>query len=203
MTATPRLILASASPRRRELLDQLGIGHLVRPTDIQESPRPGEDPEAYVRRLAAEKSLDAIGRGSHDNLPVLAADTEVVLDSEIFGKPADAIHAQAMLSRLSGREHTVLSAVSLRTRERHWAALSVSRVRFRELSRDEIAAYWATGEPRDKAGAYAIQGLGALFVTRLIGSYSGVMGLPLRETGELLAHLGIHPLRSNLEDAGP
>ena len=108
-----------------------------------------------------------------------------------------------MLSRLSGREHTVLSAVSLRTLEQHWAALSVSRVRFRELSRDEMASYWAAGEPRDKAGAYAIQGLGALFVTRLIGSYSGVMGLPLLETGELLARLGIHPLRTIMENTGP
>lgn len=201
MTAPPSLILASASPRRRALLDQLGVGYLVRPADIAESPQAGEAPAAYVRRIAAEKSLAALGRESSDRLPVLAADTEVALDDEIFGKPADEAHAIAMLSRLSGREHTVLSAVSLRTHEQHWAALNISRVRFRELSRDEMAAYWATGEPRDKAGAYAIQGLGALFVTQLIGSHSGVMGLPLQETGELLAHLGIHPLRKLREDA--
>lgn len=202
MSPTPCLILASASPRRRELLDQLGIGYITRPADIVECPRSGEAPEAYVRRIAAEKSQAALALRS-DRLPVLAADTEVVLDGEIFGKPADEAQAIAMLSRLSGREHTVLSAVSLRTLEQHWAALSVSRVRFRALSRDELAAYWATGEPRDKAGAYAIQGLGALFVTRLIGSYSGVMGLPLLETGELLARLGIHPLRTIMENTGP
>jgi septum formation protein len=132
---------------------------------------------------------------------VLAADTEVVLDDEIFGKPIGFEQARAMLSRLSGRAHRVLSAVSLRHGERHWQALSESVVMFRELREDEIAAYWACGEPRDKAGAYAIQGRGGLFVRRLEGSFSGVMGLPIVETAELLAHVGIEP--STFFDAGP
>lgn len=198
MPPSPQLILASASPRRRELLDQLGITYLVRPSHIPECPQPQESAENYVQRIAAEKSL-AAQRDGGNPLPVLAADTEVVLDGEIFGKPGDLQHAARMLSRLSGREHQVLSAVSLRVGDRHWTALSRSEVCFRSLSPDDIAAYWATGEPRDKAGAYAIQGLGALFITRLTGSYSGVMGLPLQETGELLAGIGIHPLRNILE----
>jgi septum formation protein len=192
------IVLASASPRRRELLEQLGIRYTVLPADIPENPEPGEAPEAYVRRIAAEKSLAALKRGD-SALPVLAADTEVVLDEEIFGKPSDEEHAAAMLTRLSGREHHVLSAVSLRAGDRHWEALSVSQVRFRTLTPADIAAYWATGEPQGKAGAYAIQGVGALFITHLTGSYSGVMGLPLAETGELLARIGLHPLRNNLE----
>lgn len=198
MNPTPHLILASASPRRRELLDQLGIAYTIRPANIPENPAPAEAPEDYVRRIAAEKSL-ATQREGDGGLPVLSADTEVVLDGEIFGKPTSQAHAADMLSRLSGRDHRVLSAVSLRAGNRHWTALSRSKVRFRRLSSDDIAAYWATGEPRGKAGAYAIQGLGALFVTRLTGSYSGVMGLPLLETGELLAKIGIHPLRPSLE----
>ena len=192
------IILASASPRRRELLEQLGIRHTVLPADIPEHPEPGEAPETYVRRIAAAKSLAALALGG-SALPVLAADTEVVLDGEIFGKPADQAHAHAMLARLSGREHQVLSAVSLRAGGQHWEALSISQVRFRTLTAADIAAYWATGEPQGKAGAYAIQGLGALFITQLTGSYSGVMGLPLAETGELLGRIGLHPLRNNLE----
>jgi septum formation protein len=194
-----QLILASASPRRRELLDQLGIIYAVRPTHIPECPQPGESADDYVLRIAGEKSL-AAQRDGGDPLPVLAADTEVVLDGEIFGKPDDPGHAARMLARLSGREHQVLSAVSLRAGGQHWTALSRNEVNFRALAPAEIAAYWATGEPRDKAGAYAIQGLGALFITRLIGSYSGVMGLPLQETGELLAKIGLHPLRHHLEN---
>jgi septum formation protein len=198
MSPTPRLILASASPRRRELLDQLGVAYTIRPSNIPESPGPDEAPEDYVRRIAAEKSL-ASQREGDGQLPVLAADTEVVLDGEIFGKPSGQADAARMLSRLSGCEHQVLSAVSLRAGDRHWTALSRSEVRFCPLSPDDIAAYWATGEPCDKAGAYAIQGFGALFISRLTGSYSGVMGLPLQETGELLAKIGIHPLRNILE----
>ena len=198
MSPTPRLILASASPRCLELLDQLGVAYTIRPSNIPESPGPDEAPEDYVRRIAAEKSL-ASQREGDGQLPVLAADTEVVLDGEIFGKPSGQADAARMLSRLSGCEHQVLSAVSLRAGDRHWTALSRSEVRFCPLSPDDIAAYWATGEPCDKAGAYAIQGFGALFISRLTGSYSGVMGLPLQETGELLAKIGIHPLRNILE----
>jgi septum formation protein len=190
---SPRIILASASPRRRELLDQLGITYDVVPADIHERPRPDESPEAYVRRVAAEKSLET-WRSNGGGLPVLAADTEVVLDGSILGKPQDFEHALRMLSRLAGREHRVLSAVSLRLGDEHWEALNVSSVTFRRISREEIEAYWATGEPRDKAGAYAIQGKGAIFVRHLSGSYSGVMGLPLFETAELLKRAGISVL---------
>ena len=191
MSALPsRLLLASASPRRRELLDQIGVRYEVLPADIHESPAPGERPEAYVRRLAAEKSL-AAQRQNRGRLPVLAADTEVVLDGEILGKPRDFEHAAEMLARLSGREHRVLSAVSLRAENKHWEALNVSTVAFRTIAPEEIKAYWASGEPQDKAGAYAIQGKGAVFVRQISGSYSGVMGLPLFETATLLKNIGL------------
>ena len=185
----PHIILASASPRRRELLDQIGVAHSIQPASIHECPEPGETPEAYVRRVAAEKSL-AVWQSSPGIAPVLAADTEVELGGEIFGKPRDFAHAAEMLARLSGREHRVLSAVSLRAAGGHWEALSISRVAFRAIDPEEIAAYWASGEPRDKAGAYGIQGLGAVFIRHLAGSYSGVMGLPLFETAELLRQMG-------------
>ena len=187
------LILASASPRRRELLAQLGIGCRVVPAGIPEQHQQGETPEVYVQRIAAEKSLEVQTR-EDGRLPVLAADTEVVLDGRIFGKPRDQAHASEMLGRLSGRDHTVFSAVSLRHGANHWTALSVSTVRFRIITADEIDAYWRTGEPCDKAGAYAIQGLGAVFVERLTGSFSGVMGLPLHETAELLSRVDLAPL---------
>lgn len=196
------MILASASPRRRQLLGQLGIRHEARPTDILEVPQTGESPERYVHRIAAEKSLAAQGLIGHET-PVLAADTEVVLDDDILGKPLDQAHAMAMLARLSGRTHRVLSAVSLRAGNRHWEALSISEVSFRPLTLDEIAAYWMTGEPQGKAGAYAIQGLGALFIEHLSGSYTGVMGLPLRETGDLLRRIGLYPLQPSLENSRP
>lgn len=192
-TRSPQIILASASPRRRELLDQLGIAHDVMPAAIHEHPRPNEPPEAYVQRVAAEKSRET-WQNTGGRLPVLAADTEVVLDGNILGKPQDFEHASRMLSQLAGREHRVLSAVSLRKGDRHWEALSVSSVSFRRMSQEEIEAYWATGEPRDKAGAYAIQGKGAVFIRHLSGSYSGVMGLPLFETAELLKCVGISVL---------
>ena len=186
----PRLILASASPRRRELLAQIGVACAVLAVDADETPRPGEAPQAYVRRAAAEKSRLA-QQAAASELPVLGADTEVVLDGAVFGKPRDFAHARDMLARLSGREHEVLSAVSLRHGARHWQALSRSLVRFRPLGAAEIQAYWDTGEPAGKAGAYAIQGLGAVFVERLEGSYSGVMGLPVFETADLLRAAGI------------
>ncbi|MBS1212319.1 MAG: Maf-like protein Metme [Proteobacteria bacterium] len=188
-----RIILASTSPRRRELLSQIGVAFDTLPIDVDESPRDGELPEAYVTRIAAEKSLQGQHGGFHSS-PVLAADTEVVLGREILGKPRDQRHGEEMLRRLSGREHKVLSGVSLRLGERHWQAMNVSTVRFRELSDGEIAAYWTTGEPRDKAGAYGIQGLGVIFISHLEGSYSGVMGLPLYETAQLLQRVGINVL---------
>ena len=194
MSATrPRLILASGSPRRRELLDQIGVCYETLPADIHERPKPGELPEDYVRRIASEKSLEA-QRLSGSRLPVLAADTEVVMDGLILGKPRDLEHAVEMLVRLSGREHRVLSAVSLRSGEEHWETLSANIVAFRPITTNEIEAYWATGEPQDKAGAYAIQGKGAIFIKHLSGSYSGVMGLPLYETAELLQRINIHAL---------
>jgi septum formation protein len=189
----PRLILASASPRRRELLAQIGVGFTVLAVEADETPRPGEPPAQYVERAAAEKSLLA-QRQADPHLPVLGADTEVILDGEVFGKPKDFGHARQMLKRLSGREHQVLSAVSLRHGKRHWQALSQSAVRFRPLIDGDIEAYWATGEPQGKAGAYAIQGLGAVFIEQLTGSYSGVMGLPLFETARLLSEAGLDPL---------
>ena len=190
-----RIILASTSPRRRELLEQIDIPYQTLAVQADETPRPNETPELYVRRVAAEKSLLGLEL-SGDCLPVLSADTEVELDGEVLGKPRDFEHAAAMLGQLSGRDHRVLSAISLRQgSQHHWQALSVSVVTFRNIGADEIAAYWASGEPADKAGGYAIQGLGVAFVKHLAGSFSGVMGLPLYETAELLRHVGIDVLK--------
>jgi septum formation protein len=186
---TPVLCLASVSPRRRELLSQIGVAHIVAGADIDEAVLPGEAPRAYVIRLAREKAL-AIRRAGQQ-LPVLAADTTVVVDGKIFGKPRDQAHAVYMLGELAGRAHEVLTAVALATSHGVSERLSSSTVSFRKISPEECAAYWQTGEPRDKAGGYAIQGLGAVFVESLSGSYSGVMGLPLFETGELLHAAGI------------
>ncbi|OAI18844.1 MULTISPECIES: Maf family protein [Methylomonas] len=186
---SPQIILASASPRRSELLKQIGVRHRVVSVDIDEAPLPHEAPDAYVARVAAEKS-EACRLVDRSGLPILAADTSVILDGRILGKPEDLQHAIEMLSRLSGRTHQVFSAVSLRG-DRHWQALSVSEVRFRPLSHQEIVAYWQTGEPCDKAGAYAIQGLASTFIESMAGSFSGVMGLPLFETAQLLAQQGI------------
>lgn len=185
-----QVILASSSPRRKELLDQIGIRYRVNPVDIDETPLPGEAPLAYVRRLAAEKSAACLARVG-DDLPVLAADTAVVLDELILGKPKDSDDAFAMLRLLSGKMHRVYSAVSLRGRERYGQALSITEVTFRPLTEAEISAYWHSGEPADKAGSYAIQGLGSVFVQSIAGSFSGVVGLPLFETAELLAEQGI------------
>ncbi|AHK79694.1 septum formation protein Maf [Ectothiorhodospira haloalkaliphila] len=179
------LILASASPRRRELLDQIGVCHEVRPVDVDETPHPGEAPDEFARRMARSKAL----AGAHHaaGRPVLGADTVVSIDGDILGKPMDREHALDMLGRLSGRDHTVYSAVALVQGERIRDALSATRVRFKCLSLREREDYWASGEPVDKAGAYGIQGLAALFVEHIEGSYSGVVGLPLFETGALLA----------------
>lgn len=192
------IVLASASPRRRELLDQINVSYRVLPISVDETPGSGELPTDYVCRLAAEKSAAGMaqqrldGLPQADTLPVLAADTTVVLSQQIFGKPKNCDEAAAMLRQLSGRTHQVLSAVSLRGLQ-HGLALSVTEVTFRPLTTAEIVAYCQSGEPLDKAGSYAIQGLGSIFVASIRGSYSGVMGLPLFETAELLSRQGIHP----------
>lgn len=179
------LILASASPRRRELLDQIGVCHEVRPVDVDETPHPGEAPDDFARRMARAKALAGVRIA--DGRPVLGADTVVSIGGDILGKPRDREHALAMLDRLSGRTHTVYSAVALIQEGQVRDALSVTCVRFKALSAREREAYWASGEPVDKAGAYGIQGQGALFVEHIEGSYSGVVGLPLFETGALLS----------------
>jgi len=184
-----RIQLASASPRRSQLLRQIGVTHSVRPVDLDESRRPSESPWDYVLRLAREKAAHAVALGG--DLPVLAADTTVAIGDKIFGKPRDQDEAVRMLSELSGRSHAVLTAVALASDGRLEAVVSETRVTFRNLSVAECRDYWASGEPRDKAGAYAIQGYGAVFVARLEGSYSGVMGLPLFETAALLDSAGV------------
>jgi len=186
---TAQIILASASPRRQELLDQINVTYKVYPVDIDETPRANESPLAYVQRLAAEKSAACKERLNTD-IPILAADTAVVLGQMIMGKPKDQDDAVSMLMLLSGKTHQVYSAISVRGRE-HGQAVSVTEVTFRHLNKQEILAYWHSGEPLDKAGSYAIQGLGALFVQAIKGSFSGVVGLPLFETAELLSNQGV------------
>ena len=185
----PRHIwLASRSPRRRELLGQLGIACQAIDIVVDETPWPNETPESYVRRVANAKAYAGQTCVSeHHPWPVLAADTCVVIDGTILGKPEHAQQARDMLQRLSGRQHLVLSAVSVLCQDTCRSALCTSRVTFGQLSPDDIQSYIASGEPLDKAGGYAIQGLGARFVRHLEGSYSGVMGLPLFETAELLS----------------
>ena len=184
--------LASASPRRSELLRQIGVPFEVRPADIPETHTAGEPADALVLRLAAEQA-DAVSRRvpAAERRPVLAADTAVVLDERVLGKPADAAEAEAMLAALSGRTHRVLTAVALRCDGKADTLLSSSEVRFRATTREERAAYCRSGEPLDKAGGYGIQGRAAMFVEHLAGSYSGVVGLPLFETAALLARCGV------------
>jgi len=187
-----KLYLASGSPRRRELLTQIGVPFSAISADIDETPLPQESPSAYVERLARGKA--EVGRGtvvSDVDFCVLGADTAVVLDGKILGKPVDEADACAMLMLLAGREHEVLTAIAVLDAERCESLVVRSLVRFRNISREEAAAYWAGGEPRDKAGGYGIQGVGAVFVAGLDGSYSAVVGLPLCETAELLGHFGI------------
>ena len=183
------LCLASVSPRRRELLTQIGVRYLVQAADIDETVWPGEPAAAYVARMARDKALCVRARGI--TLPVLAADTTVVMDEVICGKPRGEADCIAMLQRLSGRTHQVLTAVALADTQGVQERLSESEVRMRALSAAECAAYWRSGEPRDKAGGYAIQGRGAVFIEHLSGSYSGVMGLPLFETAQLLRAAGV------------
>ncbi|HUH90689.1 MAG TPA: Maf family protein [Lysobacter sp.] len=193
------LYLASRSPRRRELLARLGLAFDVLALDVPEQRRPAEPAEDYVRRVAHEKALAGLASVGHGpEALVLGADTEVVLDEDVFGKPADAADAMAMLRRLSGREHRVISAVSLVSATRSVQAVSISQVTFAPLSEALMAAYVAGGEPFGKAGAYAIQGGAEAFVARLDGSYSGVMGLPLHETAQLLAPFGLGPMAASI-----
>jgi septum formation protein len=185
------LVLASASPRRRELLAGLGLRFEVRPADVDETPREGEDPGAYVLRLAQEKAA-AVALPENTGELVLAADTTVVIDGAILGKPLDEEDARRMLRRLSGREHEVLTGLALcAAGGREVSSVERSRVRMAALSEGEIAWYAATGEPLDKAGAYAIQGLGSLFVEAVAGNYSNVVGLPIPAVYRLFAALGI------------
>ncbi|MFP6862853.1 Maf family protein [Pseudomonas sp.] len=186
------LYLASGSPRRRELLTQIAVPFLTQIAPIDENALPGESPIAYVERLArakAQAGLAALAETA--DVVVLGADTSVVLDGRILGKPADRDDALATLSALSGRTHQVLTAVALVSRERLESRVVTSQVTFRPLSQAEIEAYWASGEPQDKAGCYGIQGLAAVFVSQLHGSYSAVVGLPLCETAALLAEFAI------------
>lgn len=183
------ILLASQSPRRRELLNQIGIAHDVIAVDVDETRLENEPPEDYVRRITLTKA--AAGHELAPRLPVLAADTCVVVNGSIFGKPKDEEHAIRMLRQLSGATHQVHTGVILFHDGRQHYRLSSSEVRFCHISAAQARRYWATGEPADKAGAYAIQGLGALFIEHISGSYSGIMGLPLYETGQILANAGL------------
>lgn len=186
------IYLASASPRRRDLLGQIGVSCRVLASAVVEEPLAAERPEAYVERVAAEKADDVWRRiADRESAPVLAADTVVVVDGSVLGKPAGEPDALAMLERLSGRSHTVLTAVALRWQSGREGVLATSEVRFRATTDSERKAYCRTNEPFDKAGGYAIQGLGAVFIEHLSGSYSTVMGLPLRETAGLLRRFGL------------
>jgi septum formation protein len=185
MSLSPVLRLASQSPRRRELLAQIGVPHAIAVPDVDEGAHAGEAVTAYVERVACAKA-EAIWRRQQD-LPVLGADTTVVLDGRPLGKPRDRADGLSMLRALAGREHQVLTSVALVTAAGTRCLTSCSLVRLRAATDQERDRYWDTGEPCDKAGGYAIQGLGAIFIESLQGSYSGVMGLPLFETAQLLA----------------
>ncbi|UQY44562.1 Maf family protein [Mixta hanseatica] len=181
------LYLASGSPRRRELLTQLGLHFERVMTNVEERRREEESAQHYVRRLAREKAQAGVAAAPQD-LPVLGADTIVVLNGEVLEKPRDARHAEEMLTRLSGQTHQVLTAVALADRQRELDCLVTTEVTFRLLTPQDIHDYIASGEPMDKAGAYGIQGLGGNFVRKINGSYHAVVGLPLVETRELLSH---------------
>ena len=202
MTRSSLIYLASRSPRRRELLRQIGVDFEMvllreaqqRGIDVDETPRTGESPDEYVLRVTRDKAqaaADSVRRRRLAMRPVLAADTTVVCDDVILGKPADAADAARMLSLLAGRSHRVLTAVAIAGGDAVATRISESQVWFRALDEGEIRRYVATGEPVDKAGAYAVQGRAAAFITRIEGSYSGIMGLPLAETAELLRSQGI------------
>ena len=186
-----QLHLASSSPRRHEILTALGLTFTAAGVDLDESRLAGEAPDAMVQRLAVGKAEAAMG----DFDIVLGADTAVVLGDVVFGKPADEADALRMLAELSGRRHRVMTAIAVSSGARLETALSVTEVRFREIRPDEAHAYWQSGEPNDKAGAYAIQGRGGAFVESIAGSYSGVVGLPAFETAVLLRNAGLDVIR--------
>lgn len=183
------VLLASQSPRRQELLAQIGVRFAVVQVAVPEQHQPGESPEAYVLRLALAKA--AAGGRLHPEVPVLGADTVVVWRSQILEKPRDRAHGLTMLQQLSGTEHQVLTGIALCLGERQARRAVTTQVRFRALEAAEAERYWDTGEPRDKAGGYGIQGCGAVFVEHLAGSYSNVVGLPLAETAQLFSEFGI------------
>ena len=186
---SPRLYLASQSPRRAELLEQIGVGFEKLAVDTDETVLVGEAPEAYVQRVAiakAQAGLAVLQQQGLAPLPVLGADTAVIIAGQIMGKPRDRDHALAMLEQLSGKTHQVMSAICLGYQQYQEVALNITEVSFREIASAELEQYWQSGEPLGKAGAYAIQGLGAVFVEKIYGSYSAVVGLPLLETQQLL-----------------
>lgn len=184
------LILASASPRRTEILHQIGVRHQIVPADIDETPRSGEMATDYVQRMALEKA-QRVMLLSKDSTPVLGADTCVVCDGTIFGKPSQRDEAMDMLGALSGKSHWVHTAVAVAYQGGFALQISSTKVVFRKLSKQECLIYWETGEPIDKAGSYAIQGYGSVFVESIAGSYSGVVGLPIKETYLLLKKFGV------------
>ena len=186
-----QFVLASKSPRRADLLRSVGFDFLIEPADIDESVMPQEDPSDYVRRMALSKA-----RHIRSYLPVLGADTIVHVDGDILGKPVDRGQAISFLDTLSGRQHEVMTAVALSLHNRIECTVVVTEVHFRSLKRDEAAQYWDTGEPVDKAGGYALQGVGAVFVDKVIGSYSAVIGLPMVETERLLSSFGVDTWRN-------
>jgi len=188
----PALFLASTSPRRRELLQQLGLTFSVLRVDVDESAKVGERPTEYVLRLAREKALAGLAQITAG--VIVAADTSVVIDDDVLGKPASEAEAVAMWQRLSGRTHQVLTGVAVGDASHIESIVVSTRVHFRVITPSEMHAYWQSGEPSDKAGGYAIQGRGAVFVDAIEGSYSNVVGLPLTETAVLLAHFGIRIL---------
>ncbi len=197
------LVLASTSPRRADILKQLGVSFLTIFVEIDESHKMGETPSVYVRRLALRKAKVAASMACQAPTPVLAADTTVVIDGLILGKPAGLEQAREMLSRLSGRWHDVYSGLAMMQESSEVISVR-TRVKFRAIKASEMGRYWETGEPRDKAGAYGIQGLGGAFVEKIDGSYSNVVGLPMAETIMLLENYKIgHLLRPKTTTLGP
>ena len=202
MNSTFDIYLASASPRRRELLEQIGVAYQLLSVEVDETPKPAELPADYVCRLALEKARAGWQQVKNsDSKPVLGADTAVAINGLILGKPVDKAHAIEMLMSLSGQTHQVLSGIALVAENQQKTLLNTSLVTFRDLSKAECEAYWHTGEPVDKAGSYAIQGRAAMFISALSGSYSGVMGLPLYETTELLQNVGVNLLKDNKKNS--
>lgn len=199
MSIEPRLYLASTSPRRQEILEALGLEFIVKSVEIDEDRLPGETAEQMVLRLAQAKARAA---DAHESAFVIGSDTVVVVDGDVLGKPQDRDEGLTMLLRLSGRRHEVLTGVALRGPNGTQTTLSTTHVYFRAISRDEAAAYWQSGEPGDKAGAYGIQGLGGVFVEAIEGSYSGVVGLPVYETAKLLQASGIEVLTTQNDHDG-